>query len=64
MKSILHISWESILADLPAFMVIAIWNLFLILFLSKKSISNFSTKGRSISSSVYFSRKVIHFLAG
>lgn len=30
----------------------------------KKSISNFSTKGRSISSSVYFSRKVIHFLAG
>ena len=30
----------------------------------KKGISNFSKKGRSISSSMYFSRKIIHFLAG
>lgn len=46
MESVLHISWESILADLSTFMVITVWNLFVILFLSKKGISNFSKKGQ------------------
>ncbi|WP_052723247.1 hypothetical protein [Methanosarcina barkeri] len=64
MESVLHISWESILADLPVFMVITIWNLFVILFLSKKVYQIYLQKDRSISSSMYFSRKVIHFLAG
>lgn len=64
MESVLHISWESILADLPAFMVITMWNLFVILFLSKKVYQISLQKGRSISSSMYFSRKVIQFLAG
>jgi len=64
MESLLHIFWESILADLSTFMVITVWNLFVILFLSKKVYQTFLKKGRSISSSMYFSRKVIHFLAG
>jgi hypothetical protein len=64
MEAVFQISLESILADLPAFAVIAVWNLFVILFLSKKVYQTALKKGRSINSSMYFSRKVIHFLAG
>lgn len=64
MEAVFQISLESILADLPAFTVIAVWNLFVILFLSKKVYQTSLKKGRSINSSIYFSRKVIHFLAG
>ncbi len=38
MEALLQISWESIMADLPIFIVIAVWNLFVIRFLSKKVI--------------------------
>jgi hypothetical protein len=64
MEAVFQISLESIMADLPAFTVIAVWNLFVILFLSKKVYQTSLKKGRSINSSIYFSRKVIHFLAG
>ena len=39
MESMLQITGESIVADLPVFTVISFWNLFVILFLSKKSVS-------------------------
>jgi phytol kinase len=64
MEAVLQISWEAILADLPVFAVISVWNLFVILILSKKVYEFALKKGRSINSSMYFSRKAIHFLAG
>jgi phytol kinase len=64
METVLQISWESILADLPFFTVIAAWNLFVLLVFSKKVYQISLKKGRSINSSMYFSRKAIHFLAG
>lgn len=64
MEAVLQISWEAILADLPVFAVLSIWNLFVLLVLSKKVYQFALKKGRSINSSMYFSRKAIHFLAG
>ena len=64
MEDVLQISWESIVADLPVFAVIAVWNLFVLLILSKKVYQLSLKKGRSTNSSIYFSRKAIHFLAG
>ncbi len=64
MASIFLITWESIVADLPVFAVIIVWNLFVLLFLSKKIYQYTLKKGRSINSSIYFSRKAIHFFAG
>ena len=64
MESMLQITGESIVADLPVFAVIAVWNLFVLLFLSKKVYQYALKKGRSTNSSIYFSRKAIHFLAG
>jgi hypothetical protein len=40
MASIFLIAWESIVADLPVFAVIIVWNLFVLLFISKKYIKN------------------------
>ncbi|MCQ1534935.1 dolichol kinase [Methanosarcina sp. KYL-1] len=64
MEAVLQITWESIVADLPIFAVLAIWNLFVLLVLSKKVYTFALKKGRSNNSSIYFSRKSIHFLAG
>ena len=64
MEAVLQVSWESILADLPVFAVFGIWNLFVILILSKKVYQFALEKGRTPNSSIYFSRKAIHFLAG
>lgn len=64
MEAVFQISLKSILEDLPVFKAIAVWNLFVILIFSKKIYQTALEKGRSINSSMYFSRKVIHFLAG
>ncbi|RXA17439.1 dolichol kinase [Methanosarcina sp. MSH10X1] len=64
MEAVLQISLESILTDLPVFAVLSVWNLFVILVLSKKVYEFALEKGRSVNSSIYFSRKAIHFLAG
>ncbi len=64
MEAVLQISWEAILADLPVFAVLSVWNLFVLLIISKKVYQFALKKGRSINSSMYFSRKAIHFLAG
>lgn len=64
MELMLQISWESVIADLPVFSVIAVWNLFVILVLAKQVYHFALKRGRSTNSSIYFSRKVIHFLAG
>jgi hypothetical protein len=64
METVLQISWESILADLPIFAVLSLWNLFVILVFSKKVYYFSLKKGWSVNSSMYFSRKAIHFLAG
>lgn len=64
MVPLFQISWETIQADLPIFAVLSVWNLFVLLVLSKKVYEFALKKGRSINSSMYFSRKVIHFLAG
>lgn len=64
MEAMLQISWEAILADLPVFVVLSVWNLFVLLVLSKQVYQFALKKGRSINSSMYFSRKAIHFLAG
>ncbi|HET8689398.1 MAG TPA: dolichol kinase [Methanosarcina sp.] len=64
MEAMLQISWEAILADLPVFVILSVWNLFVLLVLSKKVYQFALKKGRSINSSMYFSRKAIHFLAG
>jgi len=64
MEAMLQISWESIVADLPVFAVLAVWNLFVLLILSKKVYQFALKRGRSTNSSIYFSRKAIHFLAG
>ncbi|MCI4439186.1 dolichol kinase [archaeon] len=61
---IIGISSEDIIADLPIVAVLVIWNLFVILVLSKEVYKFALRKGRSEHSSMYFSRKVIHFLAG
>jgi dolichol kinase len=61
---IIGISSEDIIADLPIVAVLVIWNLFVILVLSKEVYKFALRKGRSGHSSMYFSRKVIHFLAG
>jgi dolichol kinase len=61
---IIGISSEDIIADLPIVAVLIIWNLFVILVLSKEVYKFALRKGRSEHSSMYFSRKVIHFLAG
>lgn len=55
---------ELIFLDLPAVAILAVWNLIVIFFLSKKVYEFAKSKGRSEHSAVYFSRKVIHFLAG
>ncbi|MGE5465491.1 MAG: dolichol kinase [Syntrophothermus sp.] len=64
MEVMLQFSWESVIADLPVFSVIAVWNLFVILVLAKRVYHFALKRGRSTNSSIYFSRKVIHFLAG
>jgi phytol kinase len=64
MIPLFQISWETIRADLPIFAVLSVWNLFVLLVISKKVYEFALKKGRSINSSMYFSRKVIHFLAG
>lgn len=64
MEAVFQVSWESILADLPVFAVLGVWNLFVILILSKKVYQFALKKGRTHNSSIYFSRKAIHFLAG
>ena len=46
MESVLQISWESIVADLPVFAVIAVWNLFVLLISIKKSIPICFKKGK------------------
>jgi dolichol kinase len=61
---IIGISSEDIIADLPIVAVLIIWNLFVILVLSKEVYKFALRKRRSEHSSMYFSRKVIHFLAG
>ncbi|WP_410509524.1 dolichol kinase [Methanosarcina hadiensis] len=64
MQTVLQVPIESIYADLPVFAVLAVWNLFVLLVLSKKVYEFALKKGRSTNSSIYFSRKAIHFLAG
>lgn len=64
METVLGIPLEYIVADLPVMAVLAVWNLFVVLVLSKKVYQFALKKGRSEGSSIYFSRKVIHFLAG
>lgn len=64
MQAVLQVPIESIYADIPVFAVIAVWNLFVLLVISKKVYEFALKKGRSTNSSIYFSRKVIHFLAG
>lgn len=64
MEAVFQVSRESILADLPVFAVLGVWNLFVILILSKKVYQFALKKGRTHNSSIYFSRKAIHFLAG
>lgn len=58
------ISEEAIVQDIPIVAVLIIWNLFVVLILSKGVYKFALRKGRSDHSSMYFSRKVIHFLAG
>lgn len=64
METVLWVPLESIVADLPLVAVLAVWNLFVVLVLSKKVYQLALKSGRSEGSSIYFSRKVIHFLAG
>lgn len=64
MQTVLQVPVEFIYADLAVFALLAVWNLFILLVLSKKVYEFALKKGRSINSSIYFSRKVIHFLAG
>lgn len=64
MEAVLQISIELIYADLPVFAGLAVWNLFVLLVLSKMVYEFALKKGRSTNSSMYFSRKAIHFLAG
>jgi dolichol kinase len=64
MQAVLQVPIESIYADIPVFAVLAVWNLFVLLVISKKVYEFALKKGRSTNSSIYFSRKVIHFLAG
>lgn len=64
MQTVLHVPIESIYADIPVSAVLAVWNLFVLLVLSKVVYEFTLKKGRSVNSSIYFSRKVIHFLAG
>lgn len=64
MQAVLQVPIESVYADLPVFVVLAVWNLFVLFVISKKVYEFSLKKGRSTSSSMYFSRKTIHFLAG
>lgn len=64
METVLGISWESIVADLPIMAALSVWNLFVVLILSKEIYKFALKKGRTNNSSIYFSRKAIHFLAG
>jgi dolichol kinase len=64
MQAVLQVPIESIYADVPVFAVLAVWNLFVLLVISKKVYEFALKKGRSANSSIYFSRKAIHFLAG
>jgi len=64
MEAFLQIPLESIIADLPLFAFLGVWNLFVIFVLAKKTYEFALKKGRSHNSSIYFARKVIHFLAG
>mgnify|MGYP007069370032 FL=1 len=48
METVLQISWESILADLPIFAVLSLWNLFVILVFSKKVYYSSLKKGWSV----------------
>jgi phytol kinase len=64
MEAVFQVPWELIAADLPVFAGLAVWNLFVLLVLSKKVYEFALKKGRSTNSSMYFSRKAIHFLAG
>jgi len=64
MESVLKVPWELIEADVPVFAGLAAWNLFVLFFISKKVYEFALEKGRSTNSSMYFSRKAIHFLAG
>ncbi|MEM0171399.1 MAG: dolichol kinase [Thermoproteota archaeon] len=61
---IIGISYEAIVADLPIVAALIVWNFFVILVLSKEVYKFALRKGRSEHSSIYFSRKTIHFLAG
>ncbi|MGB9805241.1 MAG: dolichol kinase [Thermoproteota archaeon] len=61
---IIGISSEAVIADLPIVAVLIVWNLFVVLVLSKEVYKFALRKGRSEHSSMYFSRKAIHFLAG
>ncbi|MDD3245949.1 MAG: dolichol kinase [Methanosarcina sp.] len=64
METVLQVPWKFIVSDLPVFSVLAVWNLLVLFVLSKKVYEFAIKKGRSINSSIYFSRKAIHFLAG
>ena len=64
METVFEVSWDSIAADLPVIVVLAVWNLFVVLVLSKEVYRHALKKGKSNNSSIYFSRKAIHFLAG
>lgn len=64
METIIGITWKSLELDLPLILVLTVWNLFVILILSKNIYSFALKNGRSNDSSIYFSRKVIHLLAG
>lgn len=64
MEAFLQIPLESIRDDLLLFAGLGVWNLFVIFILARKTYEFALKKGRSHNSSIYFARKVIHFLAG
>lgn len=58
MQTVLQVLLESRYADLPVFAALAVWNLFVLLVLSKKVYEFALKKGRSANSSIYFSMKI------
>lgn len=57
MQAVLQVPIESVYADLPVFVVLAVWNLFVLFVISKKVYEFSLKKGRSTSSSMYFFQK-------
>jgi divalent metal cation (Fe/Co/Zn/Cd) transporter len=58
MQSVLLVPLESIYADLPVFAALAVWNLFVLLVISKMVYKFALKKGRAANSSIYFSMKI------